>query len=44
MINMSIEPEEVIKQCTEVVERIVNDSSVPRNIRRSANEISAILS
>jgi len=41
---MSIEPEEIIKQCTEVVERIVNDNSVPRNIRRSANEISAILS
>ncbi len=40
---MSINPDEIIKQCTEVIERIINDDSVPRNIRRSADEIRTIL-
>jgi uncharacterized protein (UPF0147 family) len=40
---MSINPDEIIKQCTEVIERIINDDSVPKNIRRSADEIRTIL-
>ncbi len=43
MIRMSINPDEIIKQCIEVIERIINDDSVPRNIRRSADEIRTIL-
>ena len=37
------EPEDVIKQCTQVLEHIANDNSVPRNIRRSTNDILATL-
>lgn len=40
---MTIDPNEVIKQCIEVVDRIINDDSVPKNIRRSADEIKNIL-
>ena len=40
---MSVNPQEVIKQSTQVLDHIANDSSVPRNIRRSANEILATL-
>ncbi|MBC2762247.1 MAG: hypothetical protein HF970_02835, partial [ANME-2 cluster archaeon] len=40
---MSVNPDEIIKQCTEVIERIINDDSVPKNIRRSADEIRTIL-
>jgi uncharacterized protein (UPF0147 family) len=40
---MSINPDEIIKQCIEVIERIINDDSVPKNIRRSADEIRTIL-
>ncbi len=43
MISMSTEPEEVITQCIEVISRIINDDTVPRNIRRSADEIKKIL-
>jgi uncharacterized protein len=43
MMKMSVNPDEIIKQCTEVIERIINDDSVPRNIRRSADEIRTIL-
>jgi uncharacterized protein (UPF0147 family) len=32
----SMATEEVIKQCVEVLERIMSDDTVPRNIRRSA--------
>lgn len=39
----SDDPTEVIRQCLQVLESINNDSSVPRNIRRSVNEISDIL-
>jgi len=35
---------EVIRQCIDVLDRIVNDDSVPRNIRRSADTIKTILS
>jgi uncharacterized protein (UPF0147 family) len=34
---------EVIRQCLQVLESIISDSSVPRNIRRSVNEIMDIL-
>ena len=40
---MSVNPDEIIKQCIEVIERIINDDSVPKNIRRSADEIRTIL-
>ncbi|MDM7913341.1 MAG: UPF0147 family protein [Methanotrichaceae archaeon] len=35
--------EKVIKQCVEVLERIMSDDAVPRNIRRSAENIKATL-
>lgn len=35
---------EVIKQCIEAFDKIINDDSVPRNIRRSADNIKKILS
>jgi uncharacterized protein (UPF0147 family) len=35
---------EVIKQCTEVLDRIISDDSVPRNIKRSADNIKTVLS
>jgi uncharacterized protein len=35
---------EIIKQCTEVLERILVDDSVPRNIRRSADTVKNVLS
>lgn len=44
VIIVSENPSEVIKQCTDVLERIINDDSVPRNIRRSADHIKNILS
>ncbi|MGB9132355.1 MAG: UPF0147 family protein, partial [Methanosarcina sp.] len=34
---------EVIRQCLQVLDSITSDSSVPRNIRRSVNEIMNIL-
>jgi len=40
---VSENPSEVIKQCTEVLDRIVSDDSVPRNIRRSADNIKNVL-
>lgn len=35
--------EETIKQCVEVLERIMSDDAVPRNIRRSAENVKGIL-
>ncbi|MEA1984327.1 MAG: UPF0147 family protein [Euryarchaeota archaeon] len=35
----AVDTKEVIEQCTQVLGHIANDNSVPRNIRRSANEI-----
>ncbi|MBN1323664.1 MAG: UPF0147 family protein [Methanotrichaceae archaeon] len=35
--------EKVIKQCVEVLERIMADDAVPRNIRRSAENVKGIL-
>jgi uncharacterized protein (UPF0147 family) len=41
---VSENPSEIIKQCTEVLERIINDDSVPRNIRRLADNMKTVLS
>ncbi|WP_394336511.1 UPF0147 family protein [Candidatus Methanoperedens sp. BLZ2] len=41
---MSENLSEIIKQCTEVLDRIISDDSVPRNIRRSADNIKNVLS
>ena len=35
--------ENVIKQCVEVLERIMSDDTVPRNIRRSAEIVKSTL-
>ncbi|MEA2045454.1 MAG: UPF0147 family protein [Euryarchaeota archaeon] len=35
--------ENVIKQCVEVLERVIGDDTVPRNIRRSAENVRNIL-
>ena len=35
--------EKVLKQCVEGLERIMSDDSVPRNIRRSAENVKTIL-
>lgn len=35
--------ENVIKQCVEVLERIMSDDTVPRNIRRSADSVKSTL-
>jgi len=44
VITVSENPSEVIKQCVDVLDRIINDDSVPRNIRRSADNIKNTLS
>lgn len=36
---MTNDYKDVIDQCTQILEHIANDNSVPRNIRRSANDI-----
>lgn len=41
---MSEKPSEVVGQCVDVLDKIINDDSVPRNIRRSADNIKNILS
>lgn len=41
---MPANPNDVIKQCIEVLDRIINDDSVPRNIRRNADNMKNILS
>ena len=37
------DPEEIIRECVGVLERIMNDDSVPRNIRRGASDVKKIL-
>lgn len=44
MIAMPENPVEVLRQCVDVLDRISNDDSVPRNIRRSADNIKKMLS
>ncbi len=41
---MSEDSTEVIRQCIDVLDRIVNDDSVPRNIRRTADSMKNVLS
>jgi len=41
---VSQNPADVIRQCVDVLERIVNDNSVPRNIRRTAENMRTTLS
>lgn len=40
---MSEKPTETIRQCVDALDRIVNDDSVPRNIRRNADNMKNIL-
>ncbi len=44
MIPVSENPSDVIRQCIDVLDRISSDDSVPRNIRRSADNIKKTLS
>ncbi len=37
-------PNDVVRQCIEVLDRIINDDSVPRNIRRNADSMKNTLS
>lgn len=37
-------PNEVLRQCIEVLDRIINDDSVPKNIRRNADSMKKTLS
>jgi len=40
---VSEKPTEIIKQCVNTLDRIINDDSVPRNIRRNADNMKNIL-
>jgi len=40
---VSEKPTEIIKQCVDTLDRIINDDSVPRNIRRNADNMKNIL-
>lgn len=44
MIAVPESSNDIVKQCTDVLDRIINDESVPRNIRRSADSIKNVLS
>lgn len=44
MIIVSQNPAEVIRLCIEVLDRIIKDDSVPRNIRRTADNMKNVLS
>ncbi len=35
---MPVDSEKIIKQCADVLKQIIDDNSVPRNIRRTADE------
>ncbi len=37
-------PADVVRQCIDVLDRIINDDSVPRNIRRNADSMKNTLS
>ncbi len=37
-------PADIVKQCAEILDRIANDDSVPRNIRRTADNMKNTLS
>ena len=40
---MTVKPNETIQQCVDVLDRIINDNSVPRNIRRNGDNVKKIL-
>ena len=40
---MSETPGDVVKKCVDTLDRISNDDTVPRNIRRSAENIKKVL-
>ncbi|MDJ1423518.1 MAG: UPF0147 family protein [Candidatus Methanoperedens sp.] len=42
-MTVSEKPTEIIKQCVNTLDRIINDDSVPRNIRRNADNMKNIL-
>ncbi len=44
VITVPENPSEVVRQCIDVLDRIATDDSVPRNIRRSAENIKKTLS
>lgn len=44
VITVSENPGDVVKKCVDALDRISNDDTVPRNIRRSAENIKKILS
>jgi len=35
---MPVDSEKIVKQCADVLKQIIDDDSVPRNIRRAADE------
>ncbi len=37
-------PADIVRQCAEILDRIANDDSVPRNIRRTADNMKNTLS
>ncbi|HEY9207141.1 MAG TPA: UPF0147 family protein [Candidatus Methanoperedens sp.] len=37
-------PADIVRQCAEILDRIANDDSVPRNIRRTADNMKNVLS
>ncbi len=41
---MQPHPNDVVRQCIEVLDRIISDDSVPRNIRRNADSMKNTLS
>ncbi|MCX9013242.1 MAG: UPF0147 family protein [Candidatus Methanoperedens sp.] len=43
MITVTVNSKKTIQQCVDVLDRITNDDSVPRNIRRNADNIKNIL-
>lgn len=40
---MMIEPEKTIENCIQMLQQIMDDSTIPRNIRRVADETRALL-
>lgn len=43
VITVSENPGDVVKKCVDTLDRISNDDTVPRNIRRSAENIKKVL-
>ena len=43
MITVTVNSKETLQQCVDILDRIMNDDSVPRNIRRNADNVKNIL-